>query len=200
MANRLLVIRHAERPLIAEGEVGNGLSLTEAGVQATRRFASALDQEIVSINSSPILRCVQTAQLIADVHNYSHEDIEVSRLLGDPGFFIEDADLAWQSWLSKGSEAVNTHLLSGTETWPGFRAFDAAVANMYDHMRAALSAPCPGLIVWVTHDTILSTLASRLLPRPLTLADWPDFLGALDVFIGRDGELQLSYVAASRLS
>jgi len=71
---------------------------------------------------------------------------------------------------------------------------------MYDHMRAALSAPCPGLIVWVTHDTILSTLASRLLPRPLTLADWPDFLGALDVFIDRDGELQLSYESAFHLS
>jgi broad specificity phosphatase PhoE len=195
MSRRLLIVRHAERPLIAAGEVGDGLSLTEAGVQATKHFASSLDQEIVSIQSSPILRCMQTAQLIADTHGYVRADIKTCRLLGDPGFFIADADLAWQSWLSKGSEAVNAHLLSGSETWPGFREFDKAVANMLNHMRAALSAYSQGLAVWVTHDTILAALASRLLPKPLTLAEWPDFLGSLDVSLASSGELQLTYTA-----
>lgn len=32
MSKRLLIVRHAERPQIADGEVGNDLSLTEAGV------------------------------------------------------------------------------------------------------------------------------------------------------------------------
>lgn len=200
MSKRLLIVRHAERPLIAEGEVGDGLSLTEAGVQATRYFAGELDQEIVSIQSSPILRCMQTAQLIADTHGYSREDIKTSRLLGDPGFFIADADLAWQSWLSRGNEAVNVHLLSGSETWPGFRELDEAVADMLNHMRAALSAFSQGLAVWVTHDTILATLASRLLPTPLTLVEWPDFLGALDVSFASGGELQLTYTATRHLN
>jgi broad specificity phosphatase PhoE len=200
MSKRLLIVRHAERPLIADGEVGNDLCLTEAGVQATRYFASTLDQTIVSIQSSPILRCMQTAQLIADTHGYARENIKTSRLLGDPGFFIADADLAWQSWLSLGSEAVNAHLLSGSETWPGFRDLDVAVADMLNHMRAALSACSQGLAVWVTHDTILATLTSRLLSTPLSMAEWPDYLGTLDVSLAQGGELQLSYKASRHLS
>lgn len=194
MTRRLLIVRHAERPSIANGEVGDGLTLTENGVQATKHFARGLNEEIVSIHSSPILRCVQTAQLIADEHDYAHANIQPSRLLGDPGFFIEDADLAWQSWLDKGSELVNTHLLAGTETWPGFRDFDQAIVEMLGHMRAELSSCRSGLTVWVTHDTILATLASRLLPEPLTLADWPDFLGSLQVSCDVHDELLLTYV------
>lgn len=195
MSKRLLIVRHAERPLIANGEVGNDLGLTEAGVQATRDFAGTLDQEVVSIQSSPILRCMQTAQLIADAHGYARESIKTSRLLGDPGFFIEDADLAWQSWLSRGSEAVNAHLLSGSETWPGFREFDEVVAYMLNQIRTALSARSQGLIIWVTHDTILAALTSRLLSKPLSMAEWPDFLGTLEVSLASDGELQLTYTS-----
>lgn len=200
MSKRLLIVRHAERPQIADGEVGNDLCLTEAGVQATKCFASMLDQEIVSIQSSPILRCMQTAQLIADTHGYAREHIKANRLLGDPGFFIANADLAWQSWLGRGSEAVNAHLLSGSETWPGFRKFDDAVADIIDQIRTALSSYRHGLVIWVTHDTILATLASRLLTTPLSMAEWPDFLGALDVSLANDGELKLIYTASRHLS
>lgn len=100
MSKRLLIVRHAERPQIEDGEVGNDLCLTEAGVQATRCFASTLGPEIVAIQSSPILRCMQTAQLIAESHGYARENIKTSHLLGDPGFSIADADLAWQSWVN----------------------------------------------------------------------------------------------------
>lgn len=200
MSKRLLIVRHAERPQIAHGEVGNDLCLTEAGVQAARCFACTLDQEIVSIQSSPILRCMQTAQLIADTHGYARENIKTSRLLGDPGFFIADSGLAWQSWLSQGSEAVNAHLLSGSETWPGFRKFDDAVADMLNQIRATLSSYSQGLVIWVTHDTILATLTSRLLTTPLSMAEWPDFLGALDVSLANDGELKLIYTASRHFS
>lgn len=195
MSRRLLIMRHAERPPIAVGEIGHDLSLTEAGVQATQYFASTLKQKPISICSSPILRCMQTAQLIADVQGYAHDHIETSPLLGDPGFFIADAELAWQSWLNKGSEAVNTHLLSGSDTWPGFHPFDAAVADMLEHIHASLSARSTGLTLWVTHDTILATLASRLLPKPLTLAEWPNFLGALEISFDVNGELRMGYTA-----
>lgn len=200
MSKRLLIVRHAERPLIADGEVGNDLGLTEAGVQATRDFAGTLDEEVVSIQSSPILRCMQTAQLIADAHGYARESIKTSRLLGDPGFFIADADLAWQSWLSRGSETVNAHLLSGSETWPGFINFDDAVEDMLNQIRAALSSYSHGLAIWVTHDTILATLASRLLTKPLSMEEWPDFLGTLEVSLDSGGELRLIYTASHHLN
>lgn len=196
MSSQLLVIRHAERPMIAKGDVGNDISITENGIRATIKFARSLSARIQSIHSSPVLRCMQTARLIADVHGYTASGIHASRLLGDPGFFISDAELAWKSWLNRGCEAVNNHLLTGTETWPGFHAFDLAMANIVVHIHTLLSSNS-GLIIWVTHDTILATLASRLLPSPLTLADWPDFLGALEVTLDRAGGLLLRYSATA---
>ena len=199
MTSRLLIVRHAERPSIPEGEVGNDLALTDEGIESTQRFANALNEKIISIQSSPILRCVQTAKLIADAQNFK-QDIQTNQLLGDPGFFISDAEVAWNSWLSKGSESVNLHLLSGTETWPGFRAFDGAIADMLDHIRLALSTDETGLTVWVTHDTILATLASRVLPQPLSLASWPTFLGNLEAKIGANDRLEFSYHSPSSTS
>lgn len=52
----------------------------------------------------------------------------------------------------------------------------------------------------VTHDTILATLASRLLTTPLSMAEWPDFLGNLDISLARGGELQLIYTSSRHLS
>lgn len=193
MSQRLLIVRHAERPPLPQGEVGNDLSLTENGIHATKRFAKALNGEVKAIYSSPILRCIQTAQLIADEHCIAHSDIQTSCLLGDPGFFIADAELAWQNWLDKGSEAVNAHLLAGIETWPGFHAFDQAIASMRKHLDTTLALQPSGLVLWITHDTILATLASRLLPAPLTMDDWPDFLGYLEVSCDSQNKLVLNY-------
>jgi len=188
-----LIVRHAERPSIPKDQIGDELMLTESGVQATKNFAKSLQRNVISIHSSPVLRCLQTAQLIAEVHNYNQTDIQVSCLLGDPGFLIEDATLAWQSWISKGSEAVNSHLLSGKGTWPGFRPFDQAVAEIHDYMLDVLSLSSSGQIIWVTHDTILAALVSRLLPQPITLSDWPHYLGSLEVTLGHDGCLKYMY-------
>lgn len=193
MTKRLLIVRHAERPIIPPDQVGNELSLTEDGVRATKQFASALEGNVVSIHCSPILRCVQTARLIADEHGYSHSEIQHSHLLGDPGFFIDDGDLAWKNWLNRGSNAVNAHLLSGTETWPGFHPFQQAVDNMLAHIRNALFDCRSGLIVWVTHDTILATLASRILEKSLTMDDWPNYLGHLDISVNEGGKLISAY-------
>ncbi len=195
MSGRLLIVRHAERPPIAEGDIGNDVTLTAAGILRTQGFARALDQNVLMIHSSPIFRCIQTAQLIADIHDYSHDDIIPNRSLGDPGFFIQDGELAWQSWLSKGSKKVNLHLLTGTETWPGFRAFDEAIAAMLDNIRNVLLSANSGLVVWVTHDTVLAVLASRVLANPLTLENWPDFLGYLEAQIDSSGQLTFTYVS-----
>ena len=197
MAKRLLIIRHAERPAIAKGNVGNDVSLTEYGLKTTQQFANTLTERIVSIHSSPVLRCMQTAQLIAEVHAYRHSDIEVNRLLGDPGFFIEDADVAWQSWCTKGNDTVNAYLLEGSGTWPGFRDIDNAITDMANHMRQLLSTNDSGLVIWVTHDTILATLVSRLLPQPLTLAEWPNFLGNLEVTLNDNCQLDFTYFQGS---
>ena len=193
MASRLLMVRHAERPEIKKGVVGNGVSITEDGVSQTQLFAKNVKEPVVSIKSSPVLRCIQTARIIADTLHINPAVIKTSKLLGDPGFFINDGDLAWQSWQEKGCDEVNQHLLTGTETWPGFHDFHSATSNMVDQIKKELMNNDPGTCIWITHDTMLATLASRVLPEPLTLADWPCFLGMLIVTCEHDGIFRYVY-------
>ena len=189
----LFVIRHAERPAIQDGTVGNELALTSNGVHETMRLAKSLPRKILSIESSPILRCIQTAELIAEHHELPLTSIGRSNLLGDPGFIIDDADLAWTNWVEKGAETVNEHLLSGTSVWPGFRDLDEAVAQMRRSIEAMLTESEDGIHVWVTHDTIVATLASRLQKTPLTLKEWPDYLGGLTIQLREESGLEISY-------
>lgn len=189
----LFIIRHAERPTIQDGTVGNELALTSNGVHETIRLAKSLPRKILSIESSPILRCIQTAELIAEHHELPLTSIGRSNLLGDPGFIIDDAELAWANWVEKGAEAVNEHLLSGTSVWNGFRDLDEAVAQMRQSIEEMLSESDDGVHVWVTHDTIVATLASRLQKTPLTLKEWPDYLGGLTIQQREESGLEISY-------
>lgn len=189
----LLIIRHAERPTIQDGTVGNELSLTSNGIHETKRLAKSFPREISSIESSPILRCIQTAELIAEHHELPLTSIGRSNLLGDPGFIIDDAELAWTNWVEKGAGAVNEHLLSGTSVWPGFRDLDEAVAQMRQSIEEMLTESGDGVHVWVTHDTIVATLASRLQRRPVTLKEWPDYLGGLTIQLREESGLEISY-------
>ena len=188
-----LIIRHAERPAIEDGTVGNGLALTQNGIIQTTKFAESLNRKILSIDTSPILRCTQTADIIAKHHGFPFPSIGHSTLLGDPGFFIEDAELAWTNWLEKGTDAVNQHLLTGTSTWPGFRDLDQAVEEMWKTIENRLMQTDDGIHLWVTHDTIVATLASRLQKTQLELSDWPDFLGGIKVGLEPEGSFDISY-------
>tara|TARA_R110001599_G_C12164624_1_gene652594 strand:+ start:558 stop:1160 length:603 start_codon:yes stop_codon:yes gene_type:complete len=193
MTRTLLIIRHAERPAIKDGTVGDELALTSNGINQTTRFAQSLSQKVLSIESSPILRCTQTADIIARHQGFPLTSIGRSILLGDPGFFIDDAELAWTNWLEKGVDAVNQHLLSGTATWPGFRDLDQAVEQMWRSIKERLMQTEDGIHLWVTHDTIVATLASRLQTISLELSDWPDYLGGLRVELGVEGSYDISY-------
>ncbi|MFM2487005.1 histidine phosphatase family protein [Celerinatantimonas yamalensis] len=183
---RILIVRHAARPDILPNTVGNDVMLTDEGIEQSKLFASLINDQVLSIKTSPIERCIQTAELIAQTTNFKVDDIEQCRLLGDPGFFIKDADLAWLHWLKKGHEAVNLHLLSGTESWDGFYDLNNSVESIFSDIKTLLSNSANGVHLWVTHDTILATLAARIGDSRLTLQDWPNFLGYLEIKLNND--------------
>jgi broad specificity phosphatase PhoE len=189
---RILIVRHAARPDILPNTVGNDVMLTDEGIEQSKLFASLINDQVLSIRTSPIGRCVQTAELIAQATHFKPDDIEQCRLLGDPGFIIKDGDLAWQHWLKKGHEAVNLHLLSGTESWDGFYDLNDSAARIFSDIKELLSNSADGVHLWVTHDTILATLAARIGDKRLTLQDWPNFLGYLEITLS-DEQIYVSY-------
>lgn len=190
---KLLIVRHAERPIIPCSEVGNEVMLTEQGKLDSRFFGQHIPQPVLSIKTSPIGRCRQTAELIAAEVDIANSDIEVSTELGDPGFIIEDGSLAWIHWQDKGHEAVNQYLLSGSDKWSGFVDLELGVKSLCDQIKTLLIQSKLGTHLWVTHDTILATLASRTLSKPLSLDEWPEFLGFLEVSLSINNELVFCY-------
>ncbi|MFT6914786.1 MAG: broad specificity phosphatase PhoE [Motiliproteus sp.] len=189
----LLLVRHAERPHIPQHVIGNDVLLTERGEKQTLLFANQIQGHVISIRSSPIPRCLQTAKLIAMKTGFSAASVQTSQLLGDPGFIIEDGERAWKHWQEKGHHGVNQHLLDGTSRWEGFAPLDQATKEMTQVISNSLNEADDGVHVWITHDTILATYASRVLQERLNLDQWPDFLGYLRVDL-REHKLYFRYV------
>lgn len=187
------MVRHAERPDIPAGEIGNEVPLTPKGVDESHAFGLSLDQKVISLKTSPILRCSQTANEIANASRYDTSQIEHCSDLGDPGYYIADSTLAWRHWQEKGHARVNQFLLEGIEQWDGFHDLNEAAQRLKLRITDTLLMSEPGAHVWVTHDTILAAFSARVLEKPLTMDQWPDFLGYLCVELLDDRHLRFSY-------
>ncbi len=195
MSPKLILIRHAERPELPSNDVGYKTSLTEKGLVSSWQFGQTLNSNVCLIHTSPLTRCIQTAEQIAVTNGYSIDNIKHSELLGDPGFFIDDGKLAWEHWEEKGHDTVNQFLLDGKERWTGFKNLNSASKNMKTKIRQCLEELKNNEIaVWVTHDTILAAFATQVLPQPLTLAQWPAFLGRLIIILQPDETLNFEYM------
>ena len=76
MSRTLLLLRHAERPPIPPGTFGNDLEITPAGRREAEALGRALAQgePVAGVYSSPVLRCVQTAEAMAAGAGWRHAD------------------------------------------------------------------------------------------------------------------------------
>lgn len=176
--SHLMILRHAERPAIPDGEGGAELALTEAGRRAAYALGQGLGERPSAIRTSPVRRCVETAEEIARGADFDVAAITYSSVLGDPGVFVEDGDLAWDRWNLIGHEAVCREVVTAPEAAPGFRDPDAAVAMLQVEIEAALAID-DGMTIWITHDIILAAAAHRLCGAEALGPSWPAFLGCL---------------------
>ena len=84
----IYLIRHAEKK-----DDGVHAQLTEKGLKDSFIFGKKLKKQNIQIDkiiTSPIERCLQTAQEIVKGYDKQEITIEESNLLGDPGVFIQD--------------------------------------------------------------------------------------------------------------
>lgn len=192
IVKRLILVRHAERGEINPNTVGNEEPLTKKGEQDAISFGAYLKSQVISINSSPIYRCIQTARLIGESAGFKINNIELDNDLGDPGFIITDGEQAWEHWKTKGHHSVNQHLLSGTDSWDGFSDLEQATSSFLHKITCMLKkSPC-GTHVWVTHDTVLATFVSRALKTTLALDHWPNFLSFVEIDLDMN-KLEMTY-------
>lgn len=190
-----LLLRHSVRPPLDPGDAGYALPITEVGVRLATDLGRRLGARLRTLRASPLLRCVQTAEALrAGAARELH--ITEDRLLGDPGAFVHDDRLAWPNWQARGHEGVMAHLVREDDALPGMAAPDAAARFLVQHMLAVADG-APGVHVFVTHDSLVTATAARLLREPLGRDVWPWYLeGAL---FWRDGDrLHIAYRDARR--
>lgn len=194
-----LLLRHAERPDFPPHTPGDDVPLTPAGQRAARTLGVALGARLIGLSTSPVRRCVETADAIRAGAGFADAP-RLDRMLGDPGAFVEDPELAWSTWQRWGHQAVVAALMGGNRIPPGFADPASAARDLARHVASSLRDRPPGIFALVTHDIVLAALVARTLGSPLDHGSWPRFLqgtwlwvepGCIRlVFDGQDAKVQ----------
>jgi broad specificity phosphatase PhoE len=170
----VLLLRHSVRDPLPPNEVGDAVPLTEAGYRLACELGEQMQGRLRTLRSSPIPRCIQTAQALAKGAR-AELSIVPDRLLGAPGIYVLDGRQAWENWQRLGHEKVMHHQVTETTALSGMARPDEAARFLVNHMFAA-AADQPGIHIFVTHDSLLLPTAARILGQALGVDDWPWFL------------------------
>lgn len=185
-----VLMRHAEREEIPANEFGNDVVLTESGREACVALAKKIPYAIRNLYSSPVKRCLQTAELFLP---FSKAVVVVqSSLLGDPGIFIKNFEQVHQHFMRHTPAYIVRQLLNDQANPPGF--CDSTELTVYQLINFLLtSSTQQGFSLFVTHDSILMVVLGILFTDIELNMLWPDYLNML--FVWREGNnLCLSYL------
>ena len=173
-----IVLRHAEREEIAPGAFGNDVPLTHHGRQSAERLGAGLSSRPVDIvKSSPLPRCMQTADAVIAGAGWK-VSAAPEPLLGDPGPFVVEPELAGRIFLDLGIEEIVRQQLAEDEPPSGMRSTSSGVNLVLRELASALNGPATAS-VFVTHDAVLAVLVGHLYGLPVQGFPWPDYLDAL---------------------
>jgi len=185
-----ILLRHSIRDELPTGQPGAHIPLTADGERIATELGVTLGARLRGLHTSPVFRCVQTAEAIR-IGAGATLPINYDRLLGAPGIFVLDGDRAWTNWQQYGHEQVMHRLTSRNDAMPGMARPDSAARFLVTHMLAATRGK-PGIHLFITHDSLLLPTAAHLLGYPLDRNAWPWFLdGAL--FWREDDGLHAAY-------
>jgi broad specificity phosphatase PhoE len=172
-----ILIRHADRNKIPEGEFGNEVELNKLGFKRALEYGTKLSHlKIHTIYTSPIKRCVQTAESIREALKYDIE-IEESILLGDPGPFVYDAKKAGASYMELGFKKCYEKLLED-EFVDGNRNTTEGAEILTNFIKE--KSKNGGVNIFVSHDMIVALYAYKTFRKKYTLgSNWIKYLDGL---------------------
>ncbi|MEU4623112.1 bifunctional RNase H/acid phosphatase [Actinoplanes sp. NPDC023801] len=173
-ATRIILVRHGETPMTAQGRYsGRGdVPLTDEGeaqAMAAAGRVAGISREVAAVLSSPLTRCVRTAQLIADEAG------------GLPVTIMDDLiECDFGAWEGRTFAEVQERWPAEMNAWlgstsvapPGGESFQAVAKRVRGALATVLSA-YPGKVV---------VLVSHVSPIKLILRD---ALAAGDAFLHR---------------
>ena len=193
--NVTILIRHAERPPLEDGDAtfGASLALTERGWRMARQFGALLANTVrpksVAFYASGTFRTVQTACGMAmgldaaKAENSIERKIGLAEFLGSnsPFFGVCEERMAL---VAEGCyhERMNEYFRNGMMR--GYRPLGRATGSMEAKL-LALQGFGGNLVIAVTHDiNVAAFLAGHDVVTAFTEETWPDYLDAAVVIAG----------------
>jgi broad specificity phosphatase PhoE len=167
-----LFLRHSVRDPIPHGETGHKLPITEVGQRISYELGAIMGDSLQSLYTSPVLRCVQTAEMLREGSERPVE-IHLDRTLGDPGALIVNSKVAWDVFCEFGYDYVFQALMQGKQL-NGFADPQSATQHLIQYMMKKSNTP--GIHVFVTHDILIMTVWAMCQGSPLEQKNWPWFL------------------------
>lgn len=167
----VLLTRHSIREEPRGGFAGYDVPLTPAGVALARAWGGALGRPLHKVLSSPVGRCVDTAQAMVEGAAAS-KPVDRHRLLVEPGSFVRDLGAVGKLFLELGAVGfANRHLAGGLGE--GVLSPEEGTARVLTLARTHVGPPGT-MSLLVTHDTILAAVIHTLrAARSIGEEEWP---------------------------
>jgi broad specificity phosphatase PhoE len=169
------LIRHAHRQPARAGSYGNEIALTEEGLKSAFSLGKQFSF-IEEIHSSPLLRCLQTAQEILKGTGGQRKTIFTSSYLGDPGPFIKDTQSSGPLFLERSIEEIAFSVVSG-ETLPGMYPLKEGAKRLMSYLKSAKQSPC----FMISHDIVICLLCCFLFDSKDVAYYMPHFLEGIKI-------------------
>jgi broad specificity phosphatase PhoE len=183
------LLRHADRDPIPQDVHHAEILLNLAGRANAKAFGQTLRQyPALGLVSSPVGRCIETAECIATAHGNASM-LRISALLGEPGPFVHDRDAAKAHFPRLGNKGIIKALANG-QSLQGMHSLQEGTANLLRFMDQAgkiSNADTP--VIMVTHDVIIAAVIAAIFDVDHALSTWPCFLEALTLSRNTDGYL-----------
>lgn len=176
-----LLLRHADRDEIPQGSFGNEILLNEKGKQNAQSLGAKLsDSKINRIFTSPVERCVQTAELLTKGYGKTIEILETTAL-GAPGLHIKDEKIAGQFYLQYGFDEMYKQFTQGKEI-PGIPNLNELNNRVTKFITE--NTTTNGTTIFITHDMLIAFYHFSVNKKVYTKENWINYLTGLTFING----------------
>lgn len=177
-----LLLRHADRDEIPQGSFGNEILLNEKGKQNAQSFGKNLtERKINRIFTSPVERCVQTAEFLTKGYGITIEIIETTAL-GAPGLHITDEKIAGDFYLQYGFDKMYKRFKQGKEI-PGISSINELNNRITDFITENTTAN--GTTIFITHDMLIAFYHFSINQKVYSKDNWINYMTGLTFINGR---------------
>ena len=176
----IFMLRHAEKPIAKDMHTDIANAITEEGIKSSKNLGNILKgfySKVGVVRSSPITRCLETANNIFST--YSGEiSIIPDSVLGGDGAYVSDSGLAAQHFLKNPSRTDIFIRMQRGEVFEGMHKINIGtnlLLNKIIYDLENISAPS----FYITHDCILALFVGTIINQIVDEKNWFQYLDGL---------------------